>query len=324
MKIPTGAPPIHNDTTGGMKNPRRWPSILVFVTIQVAWVTMVTLWIIWYIRGHYALIQRMGAWDVFIIIEGAVLLSLIVAGSYILFILYQRQLTLMKTQMYLISSITHEFKTPLATMQLYLETMLMRELPRETKEQFLKGMLSENQRLKSMVEKFLESARLGYQRRPYILKPMSVEDFITRFIERHATLLEGVDIHTAVTEDIHLAIDMDAFDMVFSNLAENAVHYSDERPQIEIRVWKDKKKAFIEFSDQGIGIPQDRSKDVFKMFQRLPEAVAMRASGTGMGLYVTREIVRAHGGKIRVNREIEGQGASFLITLPLAKVNHER
>lgn len=305
-----------------MKTPRRWPSILVFVIMQVAWVAMVTIWIVWYIRRHYALIQRMGAWDVLIIIEGAILLSLILAGSYILFILYQRQLTLMQTQMNFISSITHEFKTPLATMQLYLETMLKRELPVETRQQLVNGMLFENQRLKSMVEKFLESARLGFRRRPYHLKPVDLAEFIAEFISAHAPLLEGTDMQVQIPEHIMVAIDKDAFDMVFSNLAENAIHYSTARPHIEVKGWTVKKKAYLEFSDNGIGIPADRRKEIFKVFQRLPEAVARRASGTGLGLYVTREIVRAHGGKISVNRpQEENAGASFLITLPLAKVN---
>jgi len=304
-----------------MRNPRRWPSILIFVIMQVAWLTMVVLWIIWYVRNHYALIQRIGTWDILILVEGSVLLTLILACAYILFILYQKQLTLMKTQIYLISSITHEFKTPLTTMQLYLETMQKRDLPCETRDQFISGMLEENQRLKSMVEKFLESSRIKYHKRPYQLKTQSAESFIQSFLGRHSALLAGVDIHQEIDPDIYLTIDSDAFDMAFSNLAENAVYYSLERPHIGIKIWKDKKKAHIEFSDHGIGIPKERQKDIFHLFKRLPEGVALRAKGTGMGLYVTRAIIRAHGGKIRLKRIAPDNGSCFVITMPLAKVN---
>jgi len=303
-----------------MRNPRRWPSILVFVIMQVAWLTMVILWIIWYVRNHYALIQRIGTWDILILVEGSVLLTLILACAYILFILYQKQLTLMKTQMYLISSITHEFKTPLATMQLYLETMQKRDLPAETREQFITGMLSENQRLKSMVEKFLESSRIKYHNRPYQLTALSAESFIQTFLSRHATLLAGVDIRQEIDPGVYLNLDIDAFDMALSNLAENAVYYTLKHPHIGIKIWKDKKKAHIEFSDHGIGIPKDRQKDIFHLFKRLPEGVALRAKGTGLGLYVTRAIIKAHGGKIRLKRTAPDNGSCFIITLPLAKV----
>jgi signal transduction histidine kinase len=306
-----------------MKNPKRWPSILIFVIMQVAWLTIVILWLVWYIKSHYALIRRIGAWDIFIIIEGAVLLLLILGCSYILFILYQRQLTLLKTQVHIISSITHEFKTPLATMQLFLETMKKRELPEDTTNQLISGMLLENQRLKSMVEKFLESARLSYKRRPYTLRPISARVFIDGFLHRHTTLLKDVEVHHDIVQDLYLLLDTDAFDMVFSNLAENAIHYSLNTPQIDIRAWQDKKKVYIEFTDHGIGIPKEGQKEIFKMFQRLPEGIAKWSSGTGMGLYVTREIIKAHGGSIRVNRKTSAEGASFLITLPAAKEAYE-
>ena len=119
---------------------------------------------------------------------------------------------------------------------------------------------------------------------------------------------------------MYLNLDIDAFDMALSNLAENAVYDTLKHPHIGIKIWKDKKKAHIEFSDHGIGIPMDRQKDIFHLFKRLPEGVALRAKGTGLGLYVTRAIIKAHGGKIRLKRTAPDNGSCFIITLPLAKV----
>ncbi|MDT8274104.1 MAG: ATP-binding protein, partial [Desulfomonilia bacterium] len=113
--------------------------------------------------------------------------------------------------------------------------------------------------------------------------------------------------------------DIDAFSMALANLMENAVHYSPESPRVRIRIWKKGTHAFLEFSDSGIGIARDNVKDVFRMFKRLPEAITLWGSGTGMGLYVVKGIVKAHGGKIWLDPKYETAGTSFLIRLPLAR-----
>jgi len=263
--------------------------------------------------------QPIGAWDIVIIIEVAVLLLLILTGIYVLFILYQKQLTLMRTQMHIISSITHAFKTPLATMQLYLETISKRDLSEDIKKQLLTGMLNENQRLKSLVENFLESARLSYNRKPYIFSVISPSELINTFKSRHEILLRNVELSTEIRDEPSISVDMVAFDMVLSNLIENAIHYSTDIAQVDIRVWADRRWAYIEFSDKGIGIPRERHSDIFKMFKRLPDAVALWGSGTGMGLYVVKAIIKAHGGNIKISGGTKRQGTSFLIRLPQKK-----
>lgn len=302
-----------------MTSPKRWPTIIIFIALQAAWLTVVIMWVVWYIRYRHVSIQPIGAWDIVIIIEVSILFLLILSGIYTLFILHQRQLTLMRTQMHIISSITHAFKTPLATMQLYLETIKKRDLPENTKNQLLSGMLEENQRLKSLVDNFLESARLSYKRTPYMFSIIPVSHFLDGFIKNHENILHGVDIHTEIQQDAPIRIDKDAFDIVFSNLMENAIHYSNDVPRINIKAWHDEKRVYIEFSDSGIGIPKDSYRDVFKRFQRLPEAMALWGSGTGMGLYVVKAIVKAHGGNIKISGGGIEAGTSFLIHLPIAR-----
>lgn len=299
-----------------MKNPRRWPTIIIFIALHIAWITIVVMWIVWYIRYRQIRIQPFGAWDIVIIVEVSVLLLLILTGIYTLFILFQKQLTLMRMQMHIISSITHAFKTPLATMQLYLETIEKRDLDDSMRNKLLSGMLQENQRLKSLVYNFLESARLSYKRRPYIFSVIPVSQFLNTFLNNHDNLLQGVDVHTELKDDALIRIDKNAFDIVFLNLLENAIHYSTDAPRVDITTWSDKKRVYMEFSDSGIGIPKDRRSEVFKRFQRLPEAMALWGSGTGMGLYVVKAIIKAHGGNIKISGGGIQAGTSFLIHLP--------
>lgn len=303
-----------------MEKLKRWPTIIIFIALQVAWIFIVVIGVVWYIRNNATALGRpIGTWDIVIMIEGSVLLLLILAGIYVLFILYQRQLTLMRTQMHFISSITHAFKTPLATMQLYLETIEKRELPEETKDRLLKGMMAENQRLKSLVDNFLASARFSYSRRPYVFARTSLSEFMDDFLKRSENLLKDVDVHVNIREDLDLFIDKGAMNLVFSNLAENAIHYSTDILRVDLEAWREGSWAYIRFSDYGAGIPKERYRDIFKMFQRLPEAIALWGSGTGMGLYVVKMIIKAHGGSIRVSPWLKDQGTSFLIRLPVVK-----
>jgi K+-sensing histidine kinase KdpD len=302
-----------------MKNPKRWPAFTVFICLQIAWISIVIICVIGYIKYNAIRINPIGTWDIVIIIEASTLFLLILAGIYFLFILYQRQLTLMRTQMHFISSITHAFKTPLATMQLYLETIKKRDLPEETKLRLLNGMLGENTRLKSLVDNFLASARLSYSRKPYEYTKISVSDFVNDFLKRHESLLKEAKLFTEIHDDATISIDLEAMNLVFSNLAENAIHYTNDAPRVEIEAWHEKSWAYIQFSDSGIGIPKEKHREIFKIFQRLPEARVMWGSGTGIGLYVVKMIIKAHGGSIKVTAGTGTSGTSFLIRLPVVK-----
>lgn len=303
-----------------MEQPRRWPTVIILITIQIAWLIIVVLWVEWYVHYRQIRMQPIGVWDIVIITEVSILFTLILGGIYVLFILYQRQLTLMRTQMHIIQSVTHAFKTPIATMQLYLETIMKRDLPEKTRTDLLNGMFTVNQRLKSLVYNFLESARLSSSRRHYNFTVISAPTLISSCITKHDIFLKEVEVSFHNNDEtIPISIDVDAFEMVFSNLVENAIHYSTGTPQVDIRLWKDEKWAYIEFSDRGIGIPKERYRDVFTMFKRLPDAVSLWGSGTGMGLYVVKGIIKAHGGSIRVKPTEKGVGSSFIIRLPLVR-----
>jgi K+-sensing histidine kinase KdpD len=205
-------------------------------------------------------------------------------------------------------------------MQLYLETITKRELPESTKAELFDGMRTVNQRLKSLVYNFLESARLSSKQRPYILSTISLHQLISSYIMHNEVFLKDVELHIHALDDtILVLVDSDAFEMVFSNLIENAIHYSTSSPRVEIKMWKEDKWAFMELSDRGIGIPEEQHRDVFKMFKRLPEGASLWGSGTGMGLYVVKGIIKSHGGNIRVNVVDKGEGTSFRIRLPLAR-----
>src|SRR5208283_4419260 len=99
-----------------MEQPKRWPTILLLIIIQIAWLIVLVIGVVWFIHYRHIRIRPIGVWDVVIISEVSILFTLVLAGIYALFILYQRQLTLLRTQIHILQSVTHSFKTPLATM----------------------------------------------------------------------------------------------------------------------------------------------------------------------------------------------------------------
>ena len=205
-------------------------------------------------------------------------------------------------------------------MQLYLETIAKRDLPENTKAELFNGMRTVNQRLKSLVYNFLEGARLSSKQRPYTFSAISLPQLMSSYIMNNEVFLKDVELHIHALDDtIPVLVDSDALEMVFSNLIENAIHYSPSSPKVDIKMWKEDRWAFIEFSDRGIGIPEEQHRDIFKMFKRLPEGASLWGSGTGIGLYVVKGIIKAHGGNIRVNVVDKGEGTSFRIRLPLAR-----
>jgi len=129
-----------------------------------------------------------------------------------------------------------------------------------------------------------------------------------------------VKICTEIKNDAPIRIDRDAFSIVLSNLTENAIHYSTDAPRVDIRTWVDRRNVYLEFSDSGIGIPREKYREIFRRFKRLPEAMSMWGSGTGMGLYVVKAIIKAHNGTIKISGGGTGSGTTFLIRLPLAKL----
>ena len=126
---------------------------------------------------------------------------------------------------------------------------------------------------------------------------------------------DGFHVRTEIEEDIKVTVDPDRFYQVYTNLLSNAIKYSGDSRNIYIRLYRNSESVVTEFEDEGIGIPGDKQAQIFEEFYRIESQESGNIAGTGLGLTVAREIVKAHHGKIRVESEV-GMGAIFEIFFP--------
>jgi signal transduction histidine kinase len=301
--------------------------VTIFLAIQVLWVALVVVWVRWYLEKHAQLremaqqlraqaeVERFAWWP---LAEGAILLALILAGATLIFIYWNKQHRLNQMQRAFVSNVTHELKSPVASIQLALETMAMRSLSEEKRREFLGMMLSDTERLAALIDRILGAARIEKKRGRYRLEPVSMRRFVEEVLEedRHLFEMDGHKILLEKGADARVAIDRSAMHVALANLIENAAHYSPRGSLIRIKLQRDLRSCRLDVVDSGDGIPRKDLKNVFKIFWRGMERQQFGGRGTGLGLYIVRNIVRDHGGKIWANSPGLGRGSTFTMRLP--------
>jgi len=213
-------------------------------------------------------------------------------------------------------SITHELKSPLATIRLILETFEKRNLPPEKVKQLCNGGLKETSRLNKLVDDLLLSAKLDST---YQLYPEEL--YITQFIDEQ--LNEIKEMHPEVlVKVVHenskkfLTADKDALTIVLRNIIENSIKYSAAPAQIEVRTKFSNSDFFLEIFDKGWGIPDEEKEKVFKPFYRVGNEDTRKTKGTGLGLYIIKKLIEAHKGTIQLKNNPPG-GTIIKISFPI-------
>jgi signal transduction histidine kinase len=300
--------------------------IMALISIQLVWLLLVFFWVYWFVGRHKEIRELAERYrpelagrgfDWTVLVEGLVLLVMILAGVYVIFVYWKKQSDLVKQQKNFMSQVTHELKSPLASIQLHLETVKLRDLPREKLDRFLDTMLSDTDRLNNLISNLLMAAKLEHTGRSPDYPAIDFSDFVSKYMERKRTRLpEGGNLAVDVEQGIKARIDVEGMETVLRNLFENAVLYSQASPEIAVSLVRRGSTCNLTFSDNGRGIEPKDLKKVFKMFYRVRQE-GENIRGTGLGLYIVRTVVRNHGGRISVTSRGLGQGCTFIITLPL-------
>ncbi len=243
----------------------------------------------------------------------AVLLMVLVA---LLWQTFRREVELERQHRNFLSAVTHELKSPLASMRLALETVIGGRAEPEVADRFLSNALEDTGRLQDLVQKVLEATRFGESRTEIVLRDSDfsglVEDAVGVFTRR--ALAAGAHLEAQIEPEIRSEIDAEAMAIVISNLLENAVKYGGEPPQIDLRFGLQGRKAVLEVSDNGNGIPEDDRKLIFGRFFRSGDEMTRTTQGTGLGLYLVEQIVEAHRGSVEVTETGPG-GTTFKVAI---------
>jgi signal transduction histidine kinase len=218
-----------------------------------------------------------------------------------------------------INAVTHELKTPIASIRLYLETLKTREVDEAQRREFYNIMLADSDRLLLTVEQVLRAGRTGHRRR-IANSVIDVDEMVRECLERTRLRYGLNDHHLVYSEDAKgakVSGDPDELRAAFSNVIDNAVKYSDDEVRVSVSVSAtDDQRVVVRVADKGIGIPSAQLKRIFKRFYRVPGRFMARVKGTGLGLFIVQSVVRKHGGRVFAESQGLGHGSTFTIQLP--------
>jgi len=220
-----------------------------------------------------------------------------------------------------INAVTHELKTPIASMRLYLETLQSRDVPEAQRQEFYRVMLDDAERLHRTVDQVLKAGVASQRPKAAGHHTVDVAALARECVEQAVTRhhLSSDDITLELHDDSAMLVrgDADELRTVIVNLIDNAVKYSGERVRITVGVAAPTPgTVWLRVQDRGIGIPKKHLKRVFNRFYRVQARGLSTVKGSGLGLYIVRSIARAHGGRVFAASEGEGKGSTFTVELP--------
>jgi len=247
--------------------------------------------------------------------EALVFAIILVIGIWFINRGYNQQVEAAQQSRNFLLSITHELKSPLASIQLVLETLQKRQLKEEQIKKLSKNALKDTNRLTTLVNDLLLAARVETAYQPHI-ETLRLDQLLETLIEKLKQFHPTAHFEFRQNqEEIYLEGDRTGITSVALNLLENAVKYSGKTSSIITTLHQKENTIWIEFSDNGIGIPDPEKLKVFNRFYRIGNEDTRQTKGTGLGLYIVNQIVKAHQGTISVKDNIP-QGTIFTITLP--------
>jgi signal transduction histidine kinase len=257
-----------------------------------------------------------------LLIFGAVFFALIITGLVLNMVFLIREIRRNEQQDAFLNAVTHELKTPIASIKLYLETLKTRDVTEEKRSEFYDVMLSDSNRLLTTVEQVLQASRTKDRNRLLNISEIEIGKLLRECIGIIKTRYNLDDEIKLIEPAKPLTISGDSAELqtVLTNLLDNAVKYSQDEIKILVKLTDiNKKYTEILIKDSGVGIASREQKRVFKRFYRVPNISTQKMKGTGLGLYIARSIIKKHGGKIFVESKGEGKGTTFIVRLPKAE-----
>ena len=304
--------------------------ILVFVYSVSALVASLFLYIYWYIEvstGLRSTIARFNmepdqvfaadTWVVILVLS--MLIGIIFMGIFIIFVFSQKTMQLYRMQNNFINNFTHELKTPVTSLQLFLQTFSKHSLSREDQLKYIQYMLTDVNRLADNISRILDLAKLEARNYMGDFVVRDVVHITKRFVDENAHLFGDarIIVHSRRPPAIYQRINQHLFEMLLMNMLTNAIKYNTaEIPQVDITIESKRRSTYIRFTDNGIGFDRKEIKKIFGKFYQIGRSDNMTAKGSGLGLYLVKNIARLHKGKVRAESPGQGKGSTFTLILP--------
>jgi two-component system, OmpR family, sensor histidine kinase SenX3 len=254
---------------------------------------------------------------------GVIFFAVIIAGMIVNTTFLLREIRRSEQHDSFINAVTHELKTPVASIRLHLETLQRRDLPEPQKQEFYRLMLSDTDRLTQTVEQVLRAGRAGDKKAGREKSAIDFRQLVQECMDaarsRHHLPQEALHYEEASgngTGPRVLGSGEDLRTAVF-NILDNAIKYSGENVDVRVRLdLPDEKRILLSVQDHGVGIPSDDLKSIFKRFYRVSHRSLAHVKGTGLGLFIVKSIAQKHGGKVFAESAGEGRGTTVILELP--------
>ena len=255
-----------------------------------------------------------------LLVFGIIFFALLITGLVLNTVFLFREFRRNEQHDAFINAVTHELKTPIASIKLYLETLKTREVSEEKRQEFYKIMLADNARLLNTVEQVLQAGRIKNSNLSLNLAEVNLiellKESVTRVQTRYNLPKTAINLTTSESE-IKISGDAEQLQTAFINLLDNSVKYSKNEIKIVINVKNlNKNSIIVRIKDSGIGIPPGELKRIFHRFYRVSTRATQTTKGTGLGLFIVKSIINRHGGKIIAESQGEGKGSKFIVQLP--------
>jgi len=263
---------------------------------------------------------RWGLQGSFYLIALFLVLCATLSGAYFLWSDVARELRMAEMRSQFIASVSHELKTPLTAIRMFAETLrLGRPEDPQARAEYLDTIVNESHRLTRLLNNVLDFSKIEKGKRTYRQEPACLSEIVRAAAQAMQYTLAQQDFHLQVhlEDDMpDVPVDRDAIEQAILNLLSNAMKYSGDSRQIDLRLYRRASHAVIEVSDRGIGIDPTEQERVFEKFYRVPSKQNERVPGTGLGLALVFHIAEAHGGHVEL-QSVLGEGSTFSIYLPL-------
>jgi len=304
--VPTGNRPLADYIR--KRRTLHWP-ITLSAALMVLNVTLMVCWIV-----LFAQLNSLGALTI-----GTIAFALVLIGLSFYLFLTIKEIQLNRRQANFVDSVTHELKTPLASIRLYLETLQLRELDEERRSEFYEVMQLQLVRLDTLISHLLEIGRLDAIGHDSEAEDIELEPLLRRCAQaacdRHKCQHEDVfefDLQKATIHARPIVLEM-----IFGNLLDNAIKYGSRQPEVQVTVsTRSRGRIVTRIADNGEGVAPELKKKIFRIFFRGGEELTRQQTGTGLGLYIVRTLVHTLKGRIRVQDRGDQPGSIFEVELP--------
>ncbi len=257
---------------------------------------------------------------------GVVFFGTIAAGLILNTIFLVREIRRNEQHDSFINAVTHELKTPIASIRLYLQTLQRRDVDENQRSEFYRLMLLDSERLLTTVEQVLKAGEAGHKRRGRADAEVDFADLVRECVDvarvRHHLEPGALRLEGSANGNAQVEGDAEELRTAISNVLDNAVKYSGTQVDVSVEVaTPNDNRVVLRVRDRGVGIPSHDLKRIFKRFYRVPDRNLGKVKGTGLGLFIVKSIAGKHGGRVYAESEGEGQGTTVTLELPRSVIS---